>query len=175
MRERWTGLAPHHLSRATGGDTRLPERRLRLAAYSDSLDGVRELAAAGCERVYFEPDSILPEHRCSRTAAHDSSATRIQEALEICRASGVGFVWKFPRITRDSYLEKASPRSRAFFRQGVCECMIGNTGTGDALLRAEPSLALSGSAGLNIFNHAAALSALPGAGLLTLSPELSRQ
>ena len=28
-------------------------------------------------------------------------------------------------------------------------------------------------AGLNIFNHAAALSALPGAGLLTLSPELS--
>jgi putative protease len=169
---RWTGLAPHHRSRAPRGDS-LPTAQLRLAAFTDSVEGVRELAAAGCERVYFEPDLILPEHRCRENGTRDSWVNRILEAMTICRASGAGFAWKFPRITRDTYLEKVLPSVPGLFREGICECMVGNAGTGDALLREEPSLVLSGSAGLNIFNHAAALNALPGSRLLTLSPELS--
>ena len=129
--------------------------------------------AAGCERIYFEPESILPEDRCSGTSPSPPFTTQVLDALAICRSAGAGFVWKFPRITRDTYLERVLPSVPGLFRQGVCECMVGNAGTGDSLLRAEPSLALSGSTGLNIFNHVAALTALPGSRLLTLSPELS--
>ncbi len=171
-RERWTGLAPHYPSRAPRGRSRIPAR-LRLAAYTGSLDGVRELVAAGCERIYFEPDSILPELRCRGTSSPPPLTTQVIDALAICRSAGAGFVWKFPRITRDPYLEKVPPSVPGLFRQGVCECMVENGGTGYSLLRAEPSLALSGATGLNIFNHAAALNALPGSRLLTLSPELS--
>jgi len=172
-RERWTGLAWQYPSRSRRGETQSPARRLSLAGYTDTIDGVRELAAAGCERIYFEPDLILPEHRCGGNGPLPPFTTQVLDALAICRSAGAGFVWKFPRITRDTYLERVLPSVQGLFRQGVCECMVGNAGTGDALLREEPDLVFSGSTGLNIFNHAAALNALPGSRLLTLSTELS--
>ncbi len=172
-RERWMRMAPEYQLPAGDGNARPAGPGLRLAAYTDSLDGVRELAGAGCERICFEPEIVLPEHRCGRDEPPLPFADQVTGALAICRAAGAGFVWKFPRITRDAYLEKVLPAFPAISRDGVRECMVENPGAGHALLRAEPSLALSGAAGLNIFNSAAAVRTWPGFRLLTLSPELS--
>jgi len=146
---------------------------LHLAVYTDTVEGVAAAAGAGAETICFEPDIAMPGHTCPGSYPAQTVPDLVGEALAICRASGIRFIWKFPRITRDAYLNAVLPHLPGLARNGVEECMAGNPGTAAALLRSAPGLSLAGSPGLNIFNHAAAGAAGAAYRLLTLSSELS--
>ena len=146
---------------------------LRLAVYTDTLEGVREAARAGADTVCYEPDIPAETHRCDSRPGEPFPAS-VASALEIARASGARLVWKLPRIAHDTDLADLLPALPGLHAAGLADCMAGNPGTAAALLRTLPSVSLSGSPGLNIFNHAAVEDAGPAFALLTLSPELSR-
>jgi putative protease len=146
---------------------------LRLAVYTDTLEGVREAARAGADTVCYEPDIPAETHRCGNGPDEPFPAS-VATALEIARTAGVRLVWKLSRIAHDTDLADLLPALPGLHTQGLTDCMAGNPGTAAALLRTLPTVSLSGSPGLNIFNHAAVEDAGPAFTLLTLSPELSR-
>jgi U32 family peptidase len=154
----------------TGSPARSP---LRLAVYTDTLDGVREAARAGADVICYEPDIPSGTHRCG-SRPHEPFPACMITAREIARTSGTRLIWKLPRITHDTYLDTVLPALPDLYARGITECMTDNHGTASALIRACPAITLSGSIGLNIFNHAAAQNAAPAYALLTLSPELSQ-
>jgi len=168
--ERIRGRFPDSAPRARDADSQFP---LHLAVFTDTIGGVQAAAGAGAETICFEPDIAMPGHTCSGSYPAHAIPDLVGEALAICRASGRRFTWKFPRITRDAYLDAVLPHLPDLARKGVVECMVENPGTAAALLRTTPGLTLAGSPGLNIFNHAAAGAAGAGYRLLTLSSELS--
>ena len=146
---------------------------LRLAVYTDSIEGTRAAAGAGAEVICFEPEPAMPGHACQDLPSAPQCADQVAEALDICRSSGIRFTWKLPRITRDAYLDTVLPILSPLVSRGVDECMVENPGTARALLGAAPGLTVSGSTGLNIFNHRAGGAYGIPFRLLTLSPELS--
>ena len=94
--------------------------------------------------------------------------------MAVCRDAGARFVLKLPRITRDDYLSAVLPEIVLLHKDGLAECMVENTGTAHAIRTLIPDMALSGAAGLNIFNHRSACHLSPPFRSFTLSPELSR-
>jgi putative protease len=146
---------------------------LRLAVYSDTLTGVREAARAGADVIYYEPDIPGGTHGCHTGPPEPFPACMVTALATAC-AAGVKLVWKLPRITHDAYLDTVLPALAGLYKEGLTDCMAENYGTTVALRRALPEIALSGSIGLNIFNHAAVQNAASSFSLLTLSPELSR-
>jgi U32 family peptidase len=86
----------------------------------------------------------------------------------------VDLVWKLPRITRDPYLAGVLPCIPALEGAGISACMVENIGTAMALRNAGAGFRLTGSIGLNMFNHAAVMACCTLFTSLTISPELSR-
>ncbi len=153
-----------------------PASPLPLAVIADSLDAVQKAAESGADRIYFEPD--LPASATVSCSSHPGTGgpeEQIRSAVEICRARNISLVWKFPRITRTAFSETVLPKVQHIAATGIDGIMVGNPGMIEALRMAVPSVPLSGSAGLNVFNHAAVQKLSPPCHLLTLSPELSRE
>jgi putative protease len=102
-----------------------------------------------------------------------SPESQITAASVLCRDAGIRFVLKFPRITKNGYLDTIFD---AVKRTGpdIGGYLVENCGAVHACMNLDPSTVLYGSEGINIFNHIAAchLSALFKQ--VTLSPELSR-
>jgi len=146
---------------------------LRLAVYTDTLDGVSAAAESGARILCFEPDFPMPHHLCQARSPPLPVGEQLERALAICRQSGCRFVWKLPRITRNAYLETVLPLLPLLIREGLEECMVEHFGTALFLSGTFPRIALSGGPGLNIFNHAAAGSEGALLRSLTLSSELS--
>ena len=163
-----------HFPEQTGGSgTRGPAlRALRLAVYTDTIEGVREAAHAGAEVICYEPDIPSGTHRCGGDPREPFPAC-VATALGTARAAGARLVWKLPRIAHDAYLDTVLPALPGLYAGGLTDCMTDNHGTSGAILRTCPALSLSGSIGLNIFNHAAVRGAGSSYTVLTLSPELS--
>jgi putative protease len=147
--------------------------RLRLTVYTDTLDGVREAAGAGADAVCYEPDILSGAHGCG-SGSHEPFPSCMTTALGITGTAGTRLIWKLPRIAHDTYLDSVLPALPGLYKRGIKYCMTDNPGTAGAILSSCPSITLSGSIGLNIFNHAAVQNAGPAFTLLTLSPELSR-
>jgi putative protease len=99
--------------------------------------------------------------------------TQINAAFGICQEAGVRFVCKSPKILKDTSHAAFLSVIPRLVRMGIHEYMAENYGTVYALMHTDPKVCLFGAAGLNIFNHLSA-QALSSVGLLTLSPELSR-
>jgi len=157
----------------SGAPARSEAAALALAVYTDSLEGVLAAAGSGAGIICLEPDIGMPGQICSPALSRQQWAEMVQKAQEICQAAGIRFILKFPRITRDAFLDLVLPCLPAVVSSGVSECMVENTATAHALLHSAPGMRLSGAAGLNIFNHASAESTGYRFRTLTLSPELS--
>ncbi len=150
----------------------LPRRTPSLAVYADSLDVIKGAIDGGCRRIYFEP-------RVGRGLSRKEYSQRVlillKEAKEICSEgdctgrANAQLIWKWPRITRDSYLKIAAPLLPKAVADGV---MVEGIGAAESVTSVTPQMPLSGSMSLNIWNHLAVWQ-LSHFGRLTLSPELS--
>ena len=145
-----------------------------LSVYADSPESVLGALEGGCDVICFEPVFTDPRALCCTYAHPQSLETQIRDAFGVCRDTGVHFVCKLPKITKDTYLNAFLQVVPCLVRLGINEYMVENCGAAYALMHTDLNPALSGSTGLNIFNEQSvqALSLLFG--LLTLSPELSR-
>ena len=147
-----------------------------LALIADSLDAVQMAAESGADRIYFEPD--LPTSATVSCCSHSDKGgieEQIRSAVDLCRAWDIPLVWKFPRITRTPFSNMVFPMVPRIAGMGIAGIMVEDPGMIDALCMAVPSVPLSGSTGLNVFNHAAVQNLTPPCHLLTLSSELSRE
>ncbi|MDO9323391.1 MAG: DUF3656 domain-containing protein, partial [Methanoregula sp.] len=180
---RWLDIAAHYpattgpaLTTAPQTPTARPTSLLQLAVIADSLDMVQKAAESGADRIYFEPD--LPASAtvsCCCLSDKGGIEEQIRLAVELCRARNISLVWKFPRITRTAFSDAVLPKVPQIAGTGIAGIMVENPGMIVALQTAVPSVPLSGSAGLNVFNHPAVQKLSPACHLLTLSPELSRE
>jgi putative protease len=102
-----------------------------------------------------------------------SPESQITAASVVCRDAGIRFVLKFPRITKNGYLDTIFD---AVKRTGpdIGGYLVENCGAAHACLHIDPSAILYGSEGINIFNHVAACHLSSLFKQVTLSPELSR-
>jgi putative protease len=158
---------------------RSPEDSLQpvsLAVYADRVESIRAAIKNGSDIVYFEPDIFAKKNRDHKPAMPGSVAHEFREALALCRDTHTRVVWKLPRITRQDFLDEVLPIMADCRDEGLDECMVDGTGAFHALSTRILGIHLSGSSGLNVFNHQSviALASLPFR-LLTLSPELSLQ
>ncbi|HUI39997.1 MAG TPA: DUF3656 domain-containing protein [Methanothrix sp.] len=136
-----------------------------LAVYADSLEAVRGASEAGAARIYFEP-RLGPR----QTDREERTLELIQEAKAACCSADL--VWKWPKITRQSFLDLARPLLDRAEADGV---MVENVGAAEAALAAKQGARLFGASGLNVWNHLAVGQLVPPFELLTLSPELSAE
>jgi putative protease len=174
-RQRLAAAFPGHPARAPSGNTTgTPTSHLTLTVYADSLEAVSLALKEGCTSICFEPAFVLPRHSCT-TGGGDlrSVKEQVTEAMTLCRNAGACFVLKLPRITRDPYIEAVLPEIALLHNNGLEECMVENPGAAHAIHTLIPGMALSGAAGINIFNHRSACHLSPPFRSLTLSPELS--
>jgi len=136
-----------------------------LAVYADSLEAVCGAAEAGAARIYLEPQlGPRQKDRAERTLK------LIHEAKAACDRAEL--VWKWPKITRQSFLDFAGPLLDRVEANGV---MVENLGAAEAVLTVKQNTRLFGASGLNVWNHLSVGQLVPPFGLLTLSPELSAE
>jgi putative protease len=138
--------------------SRLPS----LAVYVNNFESVRGAAEAKCHRIYLEPHVGCSDDRMRRTIQ------MLKDAKSLCGESKL--IWKWPRITKDKYLQLACELLQATDVDGI---MVDGIGAAEAALMARPDVKIYGSAGLNIWNHLTVWQLSHTFQLLTLSPELS--
>jgi U32 family peptidase len=147
---------------------------LHLAVYVDSPDAVQKAVESGCDRVYFEPYyPVAKTASCCSQAVPEGIEEQMRTAIGLCRAHSLPLIWKFPRITRTSFTDTVLPAVPLITGMGIAGIMVENPGMIDALRKIAPPFNISGSTGLNVFNHATAGKLSPRCPLLTLSPELT--
>lgn len=151
----------------------IPETPPALTVYCDTLGAVAESVREGCTCICFEPASPLPLQTCRKQEENGGSGPAIEKAMEDCRRAGVRFVLKLPRITRDRYLGAMLPALAGLQKKGLAECRVEDAGAAAAIRNRVAGMPVSGSAGLNLFNHRAACHFSRVFCSLVLSPELS--
>jgi putative protease len=172
---RWRKMAADYPSTSPPFPPIRPTSPLHLAVYVDSLEGVCSAVESGCDRLYFEPDiHISTKLSCCSNSPHSGIEEQIKRAIEQCRDYDIPLVWKFPRITRTAWSDTILPLLPRISDWGIAGIVVENPGMIDAILTMAPHSAISGSVGLNVFNHATAKKLSSHLHLLTLSPELSR-
>jgi putative protease len=118
--------------------------------------------AAGCDRVYLEPDG-------------DPITT--QNAIRSVLDTGQGYrgrtFWKWPSIPSPGFIESALPLLHDFFKAGLAGVMAETPSVAAAIKKELPDIEITGGSGLNIFNYLAVQAYSPLFSGFTLSPELS--
>jgi putative protease len=172
--ERWTAVEPEVSICATGNGENLLPSSLSLAVYTDSIEGVQRAALGGCDTIYFEPVTTISACKCRSGPSPLSYESQVMAASDLCDTAGVRFVVKLPKITGNAFLDAVLPVIKKLSGTAIKEVMVEQCGAAHALMQMNPVPLLSGSAGLNIFNHVAAQNLSPWCSLMTLSSELSR-
>jgi len=173
-RQRWNVLKPDVSIRPAKPRDNIPSSSLVLGVYTDSLLSVKEAVEAGCDVIYFEPVFTTKECTCRNVTGFSSFESQIITASGLCRDAGIRFVLKFPRITNNNYLDSVVPQVSQMLSPDITDIMVENCGTAHALMHIHPAPVFFGSTGLNIFNHEAVRHLYSCFGMVTLSPELSR-
>jgi putative protease len=93
---------------------------------------------------------------------------QLLEAKELCGKAEL--IWKWPRITRDDFIDLALPLLSQVQVNGI---MVENVGPAWAIKEKMPEMPIYGGSGLNVWNHLTAQALAPQFCWLTLSPELS--
>ncbi|MDK2917230.1 MAG: family peptidase [Euryarchaeota archaeon] len=127
-----------------------------VAVYTGTLEETEAAVRGGARTVYLEV----------------SAPGILKEAAAVCREGGADLVWRWPSITRRTFLDAAVPLLPSLYDAGVRGVMVSGLGAADAVRRAEPRMALYGAAGLNLWNHRAAAELAPLFLRCTASPEL---
>jgi putative protease len=151
-----------------------------LAAVTDSLEGVAGAVRGGCGRIYFEVPYGGRRGTCGygREGTEDAGTARgrlirmLGEASRICREADAALIWKWPRITRRTFLDRAL----AVLDEGaggVAGVMVDHAGAAEAVRERSSRIPVYGSVGLNVFNHETAGAYADLFSSLTLSQELS--
>ena len=149
---------------------------LRLGVFTDSPESVKKAVEAGCDVVYFEPVFIAKDCTCRHRTGVLSYESQVITASQLCRDAGIRFVLKFPRITTGNYLDSVLPVLSGDAAFGYQRHHGGKLWHGSCVSgRVQPALPLSGSTGLNVFNHETARHLASRFCMVTLSPELSRE
>jgi U32 family peptidase len=159
-------------------DVRFP---LDIAVYASCLETVRGALNAGCKRIYFEPvlgekNGIKEPYKIKDWEIYAKGIHELlMDAHELCIAEEAVFVWKWPAITRNIWIKNLLPLIKSFENKDTAEIMIDNLGALRVIKNFKPSITISGSAGLNIWNHRTALEFSNVLSRLTLSNELSKE
>jgi putative protease len=140
----------------------LPKIVPSLAVYANSLEAVEGAVKGGCDRIYFEPHFRSANERIRNTLK------TLYEAKSICCEKEL--IWKWPKITRDSYLNSAC---RLVSKAKVDGIMVEGLGIGEAVRSSKHNAKIYGSMGMNIWNHFSVWQFFPLFNMLTLSSELS--
>lgn len=162
-------------------DLESADSALDIAVYVSSLEAMNGALDSGCRRIYFEP--FLWEHHDRELSCNtfncktytEMSYELIIKAQKLCDAKEAIMIWKWPSITRESYIKHFSPLVKPLSDKGLKEIMIGNMGALRALNDLNHPIKFSGSVGLNIWNHKTVCNYSPLLSRVTLSNELSRE
>ena len=140
----------------------------RVRVLVDSVETAAEAARVGADEVCLElPGS--PAASCACTAMDEGTvAALLGRAIDRC--GGVPVVWKWPRITRQAFLDLAIPVLADLPVAGV---LVDGLGAARAVASAAAGLPVHGGPGLNLWNSRTAAVLSSGFASLTLSPELS--
>ncbi len=171
--QRWNMQKPHVVPPLCGTAGGVAFSIPVLVVYADSVSGVQGAVEGGCDVICFEPVFTSNDRKCPMVSGFASVESQIVAASSVCHDAGIRFVLKFPRITRNNYLQEVLP-VLAQSDGDIAGYLVENYGTANALWHTQPHAALSGAGGLNIFNHEAVCHLAPFFSSLTLSPELSR-
>ena len=136
-----------------------------LSVYADRLDILKGAIEGGSCRIYFEPPTGVGRRDRERK---EMVLSQLQEAKELCCRAEL--IWKWPRITRDDFIDLALPLLSEVQLNGI---MVENVGPAWAIKEKIPDMTLYGGSGLNVWNHLTAQALAPQFCWLTLSPELS--
>ena len=145
--------------------TPLQDGHTDLAVYADSLDAVKGAVLGGCRRIYFEPRLRRESKGTIGKDYSENMVSALDQARALCSDSVL--VWKWPKITRNDFLNNAVPLLTRISVDGV---MVESPGAAEAAARS--GMKLYGSVGLNIWNHLTVWKLARFQGL-TVSPELS--
>ena len=147
---------------------------IEIAAYAADCDTVRGALAGGCTRIYFEPCGDPGAHRGWGDAETEAwYASAIGEAIDLCAASGADLIWKWPRITRQGFLQMACRLLSSLSASGLRGVMVETVGALAAVRETDRAVPVWGGSGLNIFNSRSAAIFGRDCASVTLSPELS--
>ena len=152
----------------------IPSESLDLGVYTDTFLSVKKAVEAGCDVIYFEPVYTSEKCTCRNLTGFPAYESQIIGASALCRDAGIRFVHKFPRITDNKYFDSVLPKVSPTLFPHINGIMVENCGAAQALRDLHPSPVLSGSTGLNIFNHKTVCYLSSLFDRVTLSPELSR-
>jgi U32 family peptidase len=172
--ERWTSVEQEVSIPVNGNRENFLSSTPSLAVWTDSIEGVKKAVMGGCDSIYFEPVFTTSSCTCRSGPPLFSYESQVMTASDQCKTAGIRFVVKFPKITSNAFLDAVLPVIKKLSGKGIREVMVEQWGAAHALMQMDPVLILSGSAGLNIFNHAAAQNLSSWCSLMTLSSELSR-
>lgn len=136
-----------------------------LSVYADCLDILKGALEGGSHRIYFEPPTYAGRKDKDR---EEMIIALLQQAKEMCGKAEL--IWKWPKITRDKFLDIALPLLSQVQVDGV---MVENIGPAWAIHQRAPDMPLYGGSGLNICNHLTVQALAPHFSWLVLSPELS--
>ncbi|WFN35447.1 DUF3656 domain-containing protein [Methanogenium sp. S4BF] len=159
------------MSRIPGTVPVVPE----ISVYASDCDTVRGALAAGCHRIYFEPQG---RHDISCVCDYSEEwaqwiRSQIAQAASFCNKAGVDLIWKWPHITRQRFLDAACGIIPSLDELGAKGIMAENISARAAVRHASPDIPLYGGMGLNIFNSHSARILGDGCVSVTLSPEIS--
>lgn len=130
-----------------------------ISIYTNTVEEIRAATRAGVRTIYFEPPGPV-------------SHAILEEIADLCLAEGAEPVWKWPPITRRSFLDAATPHLQSAHGAGICGVMVSGLGAADAVRKIEPRMKLFGAVGLNIWNHRTLMDLTPLFLRCTVSPEL---
>jgi putative protease len=150
-----------------------------LALYVDTPEAAAAAMEGGCCCVYFEPqlrsqaECLSPDPAAGHVRAEirERILRSLTNAADAMQGSGVPLVWKWPRITRRSFLDAAAPLLPGIAPH-LAGLMVEGTGAAEAAMAACPGLPLRGGAGLNVGNLLSVQALSPPFQSLALSPEL---
>ena len=172
--ERWNALEQEVRIPVIGNGENLLSSTLSLAVWTDSIEGVKKAVQGGCDTIYFEPVFTTSACTCRSGPHLFSYESQVMTASDLCKTAGIRFVVKFPKITSNAFLDAVLPVIKKLSDTCIKEVMVEQCGAAHALMQIDPVPVLSGSAGLNVFNHVAAETLSSWCSLMTLSSELSR-
>lgn len=154
---------------------------LELAIYASSLPVVEGALKKNCGRIYFQPflwEEYRRENPCNRIDWEEFSPKILEvilKAQSLCLKHKAELVWKWPSISKDSYLKHCLPLIPPLYEGGVNKIMVENLGAARAIKHAHPDVELYGSTGLNLWNHLTINTLHPTFKSITLSNELKKE
>ncbi|HOT95167.1 MAG TPA: U32 family peptidase [Methanoregulaceae archaeon] len=145
-----------------------PTHPPRLRLIVDSVEAAREASKHRADEVCLEVVGS-PASSCTCSAMGRAEVLEmLEDGADACGT--IPFLWKWPRITRQAFLDQVrSPLSETT----IAGVLVEGLGAAEAARRAMPGIPIHGGQGINLWNSRAAHQLAPRFASFTLSPELS--